>query len=146
MMIPLWPFLAATRVVNILDSRKRNYIFRSRYGVSPFAHLATQGWPLPTAASKTAGRSPPDTGIGDTNNIFSSSPDAPNLDSFSWADELARVAKSAKFTRLPDMTDLDKRAKLEDTIRYCSNRDLLGATVTEREGRERSNVTEDPGD
>lgn len=56
------------------------------------------------------------------------------------------MAKSAKFTRLPDMTDLDKRAKLEDTIRYCSNRDLLGATVTEREGRERSNVTEDPGD
>ena len=44
------------------------------------------------------------------------------------------------------MTDLDKSAKLENIIGYCSNRDLLGATATDREVGERSNVTEDPGD
>ena len=64
--------------------------------------------------------------------MLPSSPGACNLDSFSLAGEVARVADSAKRTRRPDVIDLGKIAELVNAIGYYSVDDLLGATVAER--------------
>ena len=116
-MIFLWLFLAAARVVRSLS----------------FAHRTTQGMPSLTPTSKPARRSPPDTNTGNTNNMLPSSADAPNLDSFSLADELAQVADSANGTRPPDMNDLGEIAELVIAIGYYSVEDLLDASTAKRD-------------
>ena len=82
------------------------------------------------------------------------SSDTPDLNSFSMADELAKVADSTKWARLSDMNDLGKIAELANAIGCSSVEDLLCATAAERghivtlrmeaEGG-RSNVAQDFG-
>ena len=64
--------------------------------------------------------------------MLSSSSDTPDLNSFSMADELAKVADSTKWARLPDMNDPGRIAELANAIGCSSVGDLLRATAAER--------------
>ena len=72
----------------------------------------------------------PDANAGNTNNMLPSSPDAPNLDYFSLADDLAKAADSAKWP--PGVRDLEKVAELTIAFGYYLAEDLLDTFTAER--------------
>ena len=72
----------------------------------------------------------PDANAGNTNNMLPSSPDAPNLDYFSLADDLAKAADSAKWP--PGIRDLEKFAELTIAIGYYSAEDLQDTSMVKR--------------
>ena len=78
--------------------------------------------------------------------MLPSSPDGPNLDSFSLADGLTAVADSVQWAKLPDMRGIEKTAELAIANGYYSEGDLLDASSAERGhnyGLPRRNCTAD---